>query len=194
MDEVIVELGSFFESVEQPLCEVLDATECRERWLHGEMYRWFKRKPAYRSFRVNSFRLGEGKTADFDSEHPFPFVGEAKILGAGYETKCITGGALRPLMARLDRPIELADRRMIRGWSLLSDFFRLLDGAMSHGRAAYLVLVAAGVHESDDLISRALRCINFARPSHDIAFGRGVIRIWRVYATHAMSDHPSEQR
>jgi hypothetical protein len=182
MSQVIQDLKAFFEAVDHPLTEVLDAQCCREGWLHGEMYRWFRRLPQYSSFRVNALSIGPRQHADFDSMHPIPLVGEVKILGRDYLTKCITGGPLKPVLTKIGQPIMQSDRQLCLGsWGLIPDYFRLVDFAAKHGRSAYLVLVADGVTSVETSMAKALREINFGGVSIDIPIQRGMVRLWKVH-------------
>lgn len=176
-------LSQFFESHSKGLGEVLDAEGCREGWLHGELFRYFRFHRGFESFKVNSLKIGEGKKADFSSEHPSKVVGEIKLLGSEYGTKCITGGAIKPFLERINLSITVADKNILCGrWGLIRDFFRLHDFAVREKRGAYLVLIVDKRHEkkSDLSMTKALREINFIGPSKDLPFPAGVIRIWPV--------------
>lgn len=177
--ELLVE---FFRSgISSALGEVLDASCCREGWLHGELYRHFHGRLGHESFAVNTLQIGRNKKADFASEVPARSVGEVKIIGNRYEQKCITGGALGPLMDRIDQPICAGDRSLVLGpWGLIPDFFRLLDYAADAQRDAYLALVADLRGPAGTSMDLALRRINFVTSSRDIESPFGLVRIWSV--------------
>ncbi len=177
-------LTQFFEAQSHALGEVFDAASCREGWLHGELFRQFRFRQGFNSFKVNSLKIGKGKTADFSAENP-KVVGEIKLLGWDYQTKCITGGGIKPFLKRVDFPITTEDRDLVMDkWGLIADFFRLLDFADREERDAYLVLIVdERKQEAKDLtLARALRGINFIEPSRDIRFPAGVVRLWSVPA------------
>ena len=175
------ELERFFESRADSLVEVLDAANCREAWLQAEMFRSFRHSAGLRSFSVNTLPIGPRKNADFSADDPSRVVGEVKILGWDYFTKDITGGSIRPIMDRLDRPITASDRDLVLGpWGLIVDFFRLVDFADRDRRDAILVLVVDERSQYDRSLARALRQINFVRPSRDVRYAAGLIRLWSL--------------
>lgn len=193
--QFVEELRQFFTAIERPLCDTLDAARCREGWLQGEMFRWFRRRAGFQDFQVNSLSIAPRCTADFHVEQPLRLVGEMKILGAGYMNKCITGGSIHPLLARVDRPVAESDRNLILGpWGLIPDFFRLLDFAVGDRRNALLVLIADGVIDSQTQMAQALRQINFISESVDVKTSRTLIRIWTVHEEPAAADRTSNDR
>ena len=178
------ELAVFFESRRDSLVEVLDAASCREAWLQAEMFRSFRHAAGMRSFSVNSLPIALRKNADFSAEDPSRVVGEVKILGWDYETKVITGGTLKLILDRLDRPITASDRDLVLGpWGLIVDFFHLLDFAEHNRRDAILVLIVDERSAYDRSLARALRQINFVGPSRDLQFPAGLIRLWPLPIT-----------
>jgi hypothetical protein len=74
-------LVDFFDSHSAALGEVFDAAGCREGWLHGELFRWFKFRQGLDSFLVNSLWISDSQKADFSAETPTRVVGEMKLLG-----------------------------------------------------------------------------------------------------------------
>lgn len=181
-------LAEFFELHAKALGEIFDAMGCREGWLQGELFRWFRFHGGFDTFAVNSLQIGNSKKADFSAESPTRVVGEIKLLGYDYQPKTITGGSIKPFLNRIDQPITAADRSIILGWGLIQDFFRLLDFAAQEKRDALLVLVIDERSQRDLSLARALRGINFVRPSTDIRFPAGVVRIWSVGVGTAVAE------
>lgn len=116
----------FFKSRSDAIGEIFDATYCRENWLHGELFRWFRFRRSYSTFKVDSLPLSNSHKADFSAEEPTPLVGEIKLLGWDYQPKVITGGSIQPVFERLDKPITAEDRNLdIGSWGLIHDFFQI---------------------------------------------------------------------
>jgi len=63
-------LVKFFEAHSEPLGEIFDADGCREGWLHGELFRCFRFRHGFNSFKVNSLRIGVNRKADFSVNIP----------------------------------------------------------------------------------------------------------------------------
>ncbi len=176
---------AFFRAHGDALVEVLDTACCRENWLHGELFRWFRFRQRVPTFKIGSLALSDTQKADFSAEEPIALVGEVKLLGWDYQSKGITGGSIKPVLERLDKPVTVADRDLLKGpWGLIPDFFRLIDFVKSHKREALLIVIADERRKdlNDSAMARSLRQINFVRESLDIPFAAGLIRIWTIQA------------
>jgi hypothetical protein len=181
--QVLIE---FFETHSQALGEVFDAASCREGWLHGELFRWFRFHKGFDTFVVNSLWISDSQKSDFSADEPTRLVGEIKVLGWEYEPKTVTGGSIKPFLNRVEVPITGADRDLILGpWGLIPDFFRLVDFADREVRDAFLILVIDERSQYDRSLAQALRGINFLERSSDIRFPSGLVRIWSIPAAHA---------
>lgn len=110
--ELLVE---FFDAHSESLGEVFDASGCREGWVQGELFRWFRCRRGFGTFAVNSLRISDTEKADFSAEEPTRVVREIKLVGWNYCTKNITGGSIKPFLSRVDQPITASDRDLVLG-------------------------------------------------------------------------------
>lgn len=133
----------FFESVAEPLSNVLDAQGCREGWLQAEAFRYFRQREValYVNYLVLPGPAGlKNRKADFASytshsdDAALEFVGELKVYGeAGFYKKNLTGGNFQEALRRLRRDGSVTfkniprDRQLVAGPGLLADYFRLVD-------------------------------------------------------------------
>lgn len=159
----------FFEVVAEPLGDVITAQRCRESWLQGEAYRFFRTKKHDDAFYVDTntvvFSDGEKRRVDFASfeshakDAATRFVAELKVLGEGkFHQKVVTGGKLSALGGvRTITP----DHVSLEGgpWGLIPDYVRLLR-ADSPLRMLLLVTQRADV---PDQLGAVLRTIEFER-------------------------------
>ncbi len=172
----------FFENAarRKALAQVLDAPGCREGWLQGELFREFRDVPG---FRINMRRAGSTGVPDLACGREM--IGELKILGSGYQRKCITGGALRPFLVRRSEEVGRADRGALSlgNWGIIPDYFRLCDARGLASGAERLLILVADVQPGDagDVVA-ALESIRFKcrSPPVEISMTRGFVRLWDV--------------
>lgn len=171
-------LTQFFLAHGDAIVEIFGAWRCREGWVQGEIYRWMRRQDGI-AFTVNLNEL-DNKLFDFAASTPTGIsYGEIKVLGTGYQCKCVTGGALSypdVVDGKIDR--SKAERLQRGKWGLIPDYLRLLSAPPACERL--LVLVADVVPESQDDLSAVLRRIDFEGDHSFIALPRGFVRIWSV--------------
>lgn len=169
-------LTNFFRVREEALGHVLEASGCREGWLHGELHREFRRVPG---FAINHHRLFDGQTADLVVEGAM--IGELKILGARYQPKVVTGGSLKAFQRAPTRTVTPLDEALHLGsWGLVPDYFRLLRAPVPPSVERLLVLVADVRDDDTDSVSDALRTIEFKGEARHIKLSRGFVRIWKL--------------
>ena len=179
----ISEFSDFFNKNSKSISTILDAYGCRENWLQGEIYRWFKFKKSLAKFSINDTIVPEGKIKfDFVVKTRIPAVGELKVLGGNYNTKVITGGALRPALNHLVLPLTKKDRHLNIGqWGLIHDFFKLYDFSKKVKCEAYLVLLAdISQQDNSSSLSNVLDKINFIKESTNLPLLRGRVRMWQI--------------
>ena len=174
-------LSAFFRGISGNLAEVLDAQSCREAWLQGEMFRWFRKHRQVGEFWTNAFSISKRCNADIGADTPFPMRGELKVLGANFGHKVLTGGALSPLLPHLHRPLTPTDGGLVRGpWGLLPDYFRLQKVPWSPGASRLLVMVAHIEKGASGAVADALRLVTFSGTVRNLSFEWGFVRIWDV--------------
>lgn len=160
------EWRQFFMEVQKPLTSVLNANGCREGWLQGEAYRYFRRKSVamYTNYLALPRPAGlRNRKADFAiygsdvDDAPLCFVAELKVYGErGYYQKNLTGGSLGEVCRRLpkDGPLIFADcerdRRCVEGAGLLADYFRLVDFDRRISAARMLILCVQKDNRPDE--------------------------------------------
>ena len=108
-------------------------------------------------------------------------VGELKILGGGYQPKCITGGTLKPMLGRT-APIRPRDEEdlCLGPWGLIPDYYRLINATLAPATQRLLVLVA-DMRAVDTDLALVLRDIHFDGEEHRITLGRQLwAKVWRV--------------
>lgn len=159
----------FFERVAEPLGQVVTAQRCRESWLQGEAYRFFRFGKQQQAFYADSndvvFGDGTKRRVDFAAfasdadDAATRFVAELKLLGEGkFQQKVVTGGKLSALGEL--RTITPAHARLVGGpWGLIPDYVRLLQ---AESPLRMLLLVTQRAEMPDDL-GKVLRDIEFER-------------------------------
>lgn len=164
----------FFSSHARLIDEIFDASGCREGWLQGEMYRYFKTR---RPIDVNTFAYPLGGKADISASAPTAMVAEVKLLGGDYQRKVLTGGALGPLLAmrgtiRRHHRAKLA----LGSFGLIPDYKRLTS---VRSKERILILVV-DKHSHGDL-SELLRKIHFHGECQEVdRGGRMLARLWQL--------------
>lgn len=158
----------FFELVAEPLGQVVKAQRCRESWLQGEAYRFFrfqKSEAFYVDTNTVVFADRKKRRVDFaafdsdDTNAATRFVAELKLLGEGkFQQKVVTGGKLSALGEL--RTITPAHASLVGGpWGLIPDYVRLLQ---AESPLRMLLLVTQREEVPDDL-GEVLRDIEFER-------------------------------
>lgn len=167
------EWRTFFEARAEKIDRLFSTRGCRERWLQGEAFLHFTtpemRAKGFGSFHADASEIDtRSRTpvnvdfAAFESDAkdaPTQFVAELKVLGeAGYAKKVLSGGALGVL--KNVHVIGPNDARLVRGWGLTRDYFRLLD-CISPVR---MLLVVVHKNVEPDSVGLTLRRLEFERP------------------------------
>ena len=172
-------IAEFFETRGDELVPIMDAWGCREGWVQGELFRFF-RIAGHENFHVNR-ELANVKFDLWSDCLEAPMVGEMKLIGTTYQPKCITGGARKPIQQRLNEPIGPNDRDLNLGsWGLILDYFRLIDTKLPANYERLLVLVADLGDGGSELMARVLRSIEFLGARREVRFGRGLVRLWSL--------------
>lgn len=168
------EMTRFFKVHADSVSEIFDASGCREGWLQGELFRYFRKRK--RPIDVNTYRYPNGGIADLSAVGPPPMVGEIKLLGGGYQSKVITGGGLRSFLSFEGTIRRTHGRQFSRGsFGLLPDYTRL---TAVRTRQRLLVLVID--QQSEGPLSPILETISFDGDHNKISCGRGIARIWKL--------------
>lgn len=171
-----------FASFEGSLNEILNATGCREGWLQGELFRYYRRvDPA---FSVNTFALGNGKKADLHGTLPEEWVAELKIYGqAGYFHKNIYGysdiSEFLPSSPeqRVDVTQQHLDAVHPKEGSLLKDCLRLRG--IKSVQHKFMVLVIHKYDPPDDF-GLAISAIRLSQAEVTFDYSDFLLRIWRI--------------
>ena len=194
----IHELQALFEDVGPSLTEVLDAWGCREGWLQGEAFRFFRRRGKDRyDFRVNELPLvlddsnGKSKKADlaFYVDNELACFGELKLYGtAGYYAKNLTGGAqLGPYLAKVNAGETVVFRndasleKEAQG-GLLWDYYRLVkhQNSKNAGVSRLLVLVLDRREQPDDF-GRVISNVEFEKPAKVLLSSPALlVKVWAL--------------
>jgi hypothetical protein len=156
---------------------VLNASGCREGWLQGEAFRFFRSKKAaiYTNYLPLHGDTDTGKkTADFafyesdDDTAKLELVAELKVYGElNFQTKIVTGGGLREVKRRIAEAgvatfdDNLADRNLQVGWGLLSDYYRLVDFNAGSDKPARMLILCVQKADVPDTLGKILSKIEF---------------------------------
>lgn len=70
-------------AIHDPLSVILGASGCREKWLHGELFRAGRQY----DLRVDEYNLGNSNKADLSCALRPAMIAEIKIVGADYLSK-----------------------------------------------------------------------------------------------------------
>ncbi len=171
-----------FHAIEKRLSEVLGAAGCREGWLQGELYRFFRKTDD--GFRVNEYRLSGRQKADLYGSRPTEMIAEIKIYGtSSYLRKNIDGtsdiSAFLPNTEgkRIDVRRADLDRVNLKEGSLLKDLLRLRS--VEAQLQKYMILV---IHKNGhkDKFGRAITAIRLTKEEWTFEFKDFILRIWRV--------------
>jgi hypothetical protein len=187
-------LNSIQEMTKRLRC-VFDAEGCREGWLQGELYLRHRERVRVNSIPI-AYRAKADLSADLDVKPrvricgPQPMVAELKVLAASFQTKTITGGAIKPFRrlpkvnGRRRVTKSAASKSLRRGpWGLIPDYLRLLEAKVPPRTEKLLVLVAlTDVDEQDNWIGAELESVDFQAKSFvgQLLGNWGFVRIWRV--------------
>lgn len=177
MTDWVDEMRMFFAAVQEPLSMVLSATGCREGWLQGEAFRFFRSKGV--ALYTNEITLPspsgkKNRKADLavysghDADATLLLISEIKVYGERYFfEKNLTGGSLAEVSRRLGAdgsPLTFSDcardRQLVVGSGLLTDYFRLVDFTSSD-KPARLLILCVKKDESPDRFGSTLRCVEF---------------------------------
>lgn len=167
-----------FKSIEDSLPVVLDAAGCREGWIQGEAYKFFRN--CGDAFYVNTETIKNPsdtgyQKADFASyesqedDAPLLFIGELKVFGThGYCTKNLTGGPLRPFIKRVQQGETITFLNTDEHWEmaqggLLWDYFRIIKHKPSLDIPRILFLVIDTRSKKTDNFGRVIQSVNFER-------------------------------
>ncbi len=177
---------SFFRQIEGPLGIVLNANGCREGWLQGELYRYF-RTPENR-FAVNRRYEKSGPEHDVYCALPNEMVAEVKVYGLrGYYNKNLYGSSnlsrFIPPESGQRVPVstaeinELLARPLAKTNSYLRDVLRLQ--AVPPRVERYLILVLQKAGSADDF-GRAISAVQVAPQEFNLDCERFHVRISRL--------------
>lgn len=172
-----------FDAIGPSLAVVLNASGCRELWLHGELYRHLAATDP--DFRVNTYSIAARKTADLHGSTPKPMIAEVKVFGVnGYYNKNLDGWSnidrYRPRGSR-DR-IQVSREHLKRVHpnvdSLLRDYQRLRD---HHGTGLqkYLILVLH-LNGRPDAFGKAVGALRISEDELTLRYPNFMVRIWSV--------------
>ena len=160
---------------------MLDVSDCRERWLQGEMFLYLRRfDPA---FEISRASAGFNSKADFYGESPRPMIAELKLLGSGYAMKCFDGtGAIAECFtsAAAGARVPVTEEHLTRACGyFLHDVNRMRVAEGDYER--YVILV---VDQRPPLnpLGKALLAIQIGQDELTVESPRGdwIARIWTV--------------
>jgi hypothetical protein len=182
----VAEFARFFAWCHSRLLEVFDASGCRELWLQGEAYRYFRH---HRSEGALCVWTNEHKKNDLafyrtDDDMQPEMVMEIKLLGNHFYTKTLTGFSdMRPYRSP-EKPRErftfdpaLAEQHHPREGSLLKDYAKLL----SDDTKIRLLMLVHDMRNPETGLGRALQCVDFGHRGLEVG-GDASYRatIWEV--------------
>lgn len=167
----------FFEGRAEELDFVLQASGCREGWLQGEAFHFFRSSGV--AIYTNSLALPSvsgklNRKADFAvyrshaDDAKLDLVAELKVhRERGSYPKGLTGGDLGEARRRVARtnPIvfsdQAIDRQMMLGPGLLADYFRLVDFEAGEDSPARLLILCVQRAAEPDNFGKILSQIEF---------------------------------
>lgn len=161
---------------------MLPAVGCREGWLQGELFRFYRSGPDS-AFVVNSHKLANARgTVDLRGSAPFRWIAELKIYGLDYLSKNITGrsniDAFVPVRANgrvFVGDAHLATVHPTEG-SLLKDLLRLRSEDEPN---RYMVLVIY-LDRQRTTFGQAIQAIKLSHVETTWTYRDFIVRTWRV--------------
>jgi hypothetical protein len=173
---------ALFSEIASPLSVVLNADGCREGWLQGEFYRYF-RTPG-NGFRVNCSYCDNRVKHDLYSVRPTEMAAELKVYGLmGYYTKNLYG---RSYISRFVPQVpgnrlllsqeEIGDLQPAPS-SYLADVLRLQQLPASVER--YMILVLKKDDEPDDF-GRAISAVQVSKRESEWECNDFLVRVSRL--------------
>jgi hypothetical protein len=180
------EFLGFFHEIAEPLTTVLNAEGCREGWIQGEFYRYFRKK--VNGFQVNRCCAGKREKYDLYCNPPTAIVAEVKVY-------CRPGPRTRAILSRIEQShpkIANESAAITRNQieelapapgSYFSDVLRLQKLSAPMPIERFMILVLQKKSGELDEFGRRLLAVHLSEKhcEHDLDCAGFLVRISQLY-------------